>query len=134
MFNFFRKHETNEQISERLLNLCHEGDWGICPPPMDTEVALNELSNFFLGVDFNSSENPQSLSKLVYQIKLKCEPIQRNSITRVDIPNKTGAIYELTNFLLGKGYYIALPISQAQANTEILYDIETKYKNKKSMG
>ena len=134
MFNLFRKHETNEQINERLLNLCHEGDFGICPPPMDTEVALNELSNFFLGVDFNSSENQESLSKLIYQIKLKCKPIKRNLITHVAIPNKYAAIKELTNFLLGKGYYIALPLSNAQANTEILYDIETKFRNKKSMG
>lgn len=134
MFKFFRKHESNEQIRERLLNLCNEGDFGICPPPMDTEVALNELSNFFLGVDFTSSKNPQSLSKLVYQIKLKCEPIQRNSITRVDIPNKYAAIQELTNFLLGERWYISLPVSQAQANTEILYAIETNYRTKKSMG
>ena len=134
MFKFFCKHETNEQIKERLLNLCHEGDFGIFPPPMDSDVALNELSNFFLGKNFNSSEKPLSLSEIVYQIKLKCKPFKRSSITRLDIPNEYAAIHDLTNFLLGDDYYMINPVPQVQANAEILYDIETKFKNKKSMG
>lgn len=46
---FDRKRESNEQIRERLFKLCKEGDYGICPPPMDAQTALNEISKHLLG-------------------------------------------------------------------------------------
>ena len=70
----FRKHETDEQIWERLLKLCKEGDYGICPPPMDANVAINELQNFFLGKDWYVSlpiGHEQVITEIVYQIETK---------------------------------------------------------------
>lgn len=78
MFRLFRKHEplepveTNEQISERLLKLCEDGDYGLCPPPMDADVAINELTTFFLGEDWcvcMPLSREQVISEIVYQIE-----------------------------------------------------------------
>lgn len=80
MFRLFRKHEplepveTDEQISERLLKLCEDGDYGLCPPPMDAKVAIVELSQFFLGEDWcvcMPLSPEQVISEIVYQIETK---------------------------------------------------------------
>lgn len=34
---------------EHVLSLCKPGDYGIMAPPMDAQVALNELCRYFLG-------------------------------------------------------------------------------------
>lgn len=70
------KKETDKEIIERILKLAKPGDYGIFPPPMDAQVALNELCRFFLGDD----------------------------------------------------WYCVTPIHTAQVNTEIVYEIESKYK------
>lgn len=59
-----------------ILGLADDGDYGLCPPPMDAQVAVNELCRYFLGED----------------------------------------------------WYVIMPISTKQANTEIVYAIESKYK------
>jgi hypothetical protein len=38
-----------EKTRKRVLALCKPGDFGICPPPLDAQVALNELCRYFLG-------------------------------------------------------------------------------------
>lgn len=75
----FRRRESDEEIRERLLKLCDGGAYGICPPPMKAQVAVNELCDFFLGRD----------------------------------------------------WYTALSMTSEQVNAEIVYAIETKYKNLK---
>lgn len=38
-----------EDIKKRILSLCDsKKDYGICSPPMDAQVALNELCNHLL--------------------------------------------------------------------------------------
>jgi len=71
--------KNDEETRERLLKLTNEKDYGLCSPPMDAQVALNELCRYFLGED----------------------------------------------------WYTALPESQEQVNTEIVYEIETRYKGKR---
>ena len=75
MFKAFRKHEeTDEQIRERLLSLCKEGDYGTCPAPMDANVAINELKDFFLGKDWcvsTSVGHEQVIAEIVFQIETK---------------------------------------------------------------
>ena len=71
------KKETNNDVAYRVLKLAEQGDYGIFPPPMNAQVALDELCRFFLGED----------------------------------------------------WYTINPISQEQINTEIVYEIECKYKN-----
>lgn len=47
---FGHKKESNEQIRQRILSLCEQDkDYGICPPPMDAQTALNEISKHLLG-------------------------------------------------------------------------------------
>ena len=74
--HYKNKKETNKEIAERILKLTEPGDYGMLPPPMDAQVALNELCRFFLGDD----------------------------------------------------WYCVLPIHTGQVNTEIVYEIESKYK------
>ncbi len=74
--HYKNRKETNEDIANRILSLAEPGDYGIFPPPMDAQVALNELCRFFLGDD----------------------------------------------------WYCVLPIHAGQVNTEIVYEIESKYK------
>lgn len=74
--HYKNRKETNKEIAERILKLAGPGDYGMLPPPMDAQVALNELCRFFLGDD----------------------------------------------------WYCVLPIHTGQVNTEIVYEIESKYK------
>ena len=37
---------------EHVLSLCEKGDYGIFPPPLDSQTALNELQRYFLGDDW----------------------------------------------------------------------------------
>ena len=133
MFKLFCKHETDEQIRERLLKLCKNGDYGICPPPMDANVAINELRDFFLGKDSNSilaDGNKNYFSEIVYQIKSRCK--SQKTIKCIQLTNVYSAINELQEFLLGKDWYVSMPLGHEQVITEIVYQIETKYKKLKA--
>ena len=70
------KKEKDIDIKKRILDLCKEGDYGIMPPPMDAQVALNEICKH----------------------------------------------------LLGENWYVTAPMSVEQINTEIVYQIEKRYK------
>jgi hypothetical protein len=62
------------KVEERILKLTKEGDYGLCPPPMDAQIALNELSRYFLGEDwYTSMPLPQSQvnTLIVYEIENK---------------------------------------------------------------
>ena len=67
------KRETNEEIRERVLSLAEDGDYGIMSPPMDAQVALNELCRHLLGEDWHVV-GPMSLEQIntniVYEIEL----------------------------------------------------------------
>ena len=76
-FGTFRiRKETDKETIHRLLELTDGKDYGIFAPPMDAQVALNELCRHFLGED----------------------------------------------------WYSVNPVSQKQINTEIVYEIERRYK------
>ena len=74
MLRLFKKKETNKEIGERLFNLTDKKDYGIFPPPMNAQVALNELCEYFLGKDWYSV-NPlgaeQINTEIVYEIECK---------------------------------------------------------------
>lgn len=84
MFRLFKRKkkriETDQEMRERILSLCKDGDYGLCSPPMDAQVAINELSRY----------------------------------------------------LLGDNWYIVMPVNGEQANAEIVYAIECKFKNSKT--
>lgn len=72
--------DRDEIIRENIFKLTNGKDYGICPPPMDAQVALNELCRHFLGDD----------------------------------------------------WYTVMPMSQEQVNTEVVYEIERRYKGYKN--
>lgn len=74
----FKKKEKCQERTDGILNLCKDVDCGMLTPPMDAQVALNELRRYFLGED----------------------------------------------------WYVVSPIGREQINTEIVYEIESKYKSK----
>ena len=70
----FKKKETDEEISKRLLNLTDQKDYGIFAPPMKAQVALNELCRYFLGDDWytvNPVSQDQINTEIVYEIECK---------------------------------------------------------------
>ena len=70
----FKKTETEEETRKRLFELTDKGDYGICPPSMEAQVALNELCDFFLGTDWYVTEpisNGQVNPIIVYEIERK---------------------------------------------------------------
>ena len=78
MCKFIFNKETDKERYERLYKLTDMKDYGLCPPAMKAQVALNELCRYFLGEDWLSVN----------------------------------------------------PISQEQINTEIVCEIESRYKSK----
>ena len=148
MFRF--KHETDEQVRERLLKLCKEGDYGMCPPPMEANVAISELRDFFLGQDWYASfpiAHKPSISETVYQIKKKyrfrfCREYIGKMLTSSKKVNSNtcppemdadSAINELRDFFLGKGWYVSLSIGHEQVISEIVYQIEISIKKTRSI-
>lgn len=74
------KRETDEEIRERVLSLAKDGDYGIMSPPMDAQVALNELCRHLLGEDWHVV-NPISLEQIntniVYEIERKYKRVTK---------------------------------------------------------
>ena len=69
----FRK-EKNTDIKKRILSLCKSGDYGIMPPPMDAQTALNEICNHLLGEDWYVTtpiSQEQVNTEIVYAIERK---------------------------------------------------------------
>ncbi len=75
--NIFK--EKEEETRKRVSDLAEDVDCGMMQPPMDAQVAINEL----------------------------------------------------TRHLLGSDYYVMNPVSAKQCNTQIVYDIERKYRRMK---
>ena len=73
--HYKNRKETNEDIAERLLRLTnsHPGEYGIFPPPMNAQVAVNELCRFFLGEDYWTivNNNEQANTEIVFEIECK---------------------------------------------------------------
>ena len=135
MFKLFRRPETDQQIKERVLKLCKKGDYDICPPSMNANVAIDELKNFFLGEDwyvvmpFTSFHKRETDKQIQERISKLCK---NGDYAICPQPmNANVAINELKNFFLGEDWYVVMPIEHEQVITEIVYAIETKYKRLK---
>lgn len=77
---WFRRRETHKERAGRLFKLTNQKDYGMYPPPMDAQVAIDELARYLLGND----------------------------------------------------WHIVMPIGAKQANTQIVYEIERKYREVRS--
>ena len=78
--HYKNRKETNKEIAERILKLAEPGDYGIFPPPMDAQVALNELCRFFLGDDWYcvlQIHTGQVNTEIVYEIESKYNKVNR---------------------------------------------------------
>ena len=66
--------ETDKEIADRLLKLTDGKDYGILPPPMDAQVALDELQRYFLGDNWYTTlplGRGQVNTEIVYAIETK---------------------------------------------------------------
>lgn len=66
--------ETDKETRERVLSLCKDGDYGLIQPPMDAQVALDELARHLLGSDWyivNPVNAEQGNTQIVYEIERK---------------------------------------------------------------
>ena len=69
----YRK-ETEKETLKRILELTDGKDCGIFAPPMDAQVALNELAKHLLGEDWysvNPISQKQINTEIVYEIERK---------------------------------------------------------------
>ena len=69
----FKKKESNKEIAERLIKLTDGKNYGIFPPPMKAQVAVNELCRYFLGDDWYTviNSNEQANTEIIYEIECK---------------------------------------------------------------
>lgn len=69
---YFLKPETPEETKKRLFELSDKGDYGLCPPVMDAQTALDELCHFFLGEDWYIV-TPMHTTQVNYEIVYEIE-------------------------------------------------------------
>ena len=65
--------ETDKDIADRILKLTEPGEYGIFPPPMKAQIAVDELCRFFLGEDYWTivSNNEQANTEIVFEIECR---------------------------------------------------------------
>lgn len=87
-YYIFNPIETDDEIATRVLELAEPGDYGIFSPPLDAQVALNELCRYFLGDDWYSVGNittSQVNTEIVYEIERHYKgKRQKNKFTKGD--------------------------------------------------
>lgn len=69
-----RKEKRILEIQNRILSLTDGKDYGIFPPPLDAQVALNELARYFLGDDIewvSPISNAQANTEIVMKIEMR---------------------------------------------------------------
>lgn len=122
--------EKDAHIVSRVQSLSSDIDSGLCPSPMASDVAVEELRRFFLGTKQSGSNAnaAPSISDTVYQIKRKVKRICFfKKAEYKEVSNADEAVSELIEFFLGKDWYVALPLSFEQCTTEAVYQIEYDY-------
>lgn len=81
LLNFKKREirETDEEIRKRVLRLTKDKDCGILPPPMNAQVAINELCTHLLGEDWhivNPVNGEQANTEIVYAIERKYKRVK----------------------------------------------------------
>lgn len=67
---------------ERIKNLCKPGDYGIFNPPMDAQVALDELCHYLLGPDWYDSSGCTNREQINTEIVCQIEKRYTGAIIR----------------------------------------------------
>lgn len=65
---------------ERIKNLCKPGDYGIFNPPMDAQVALDELCHYLLGPDWYDSSGCTNREQINTEIVCQIEKQYRGAV------------------------------------------------------
>jgi hypothetical protein len=69
-----KRKENDKEIIDRVVSLAENVDCGLMPPPMDAQVAINELCRYILGEDWyvvNPISTKQCNTEIVAAIELK---------------------------------------------------------------
>lgn len=69
-----KRKETEQETFNRLFALIDGKDYGVFPPPMKAQVAIDELCRFFLGDEWytvNPISTEQINTEIVYEIERK---------------------------------------------------------------
>lgn len=71
--HYKNRKETDNDIADRILKLTEPGEYGIFPPPMKAQIAVDELCRFFLGEDYWTivSNNEQANTEIVFEIECR---------------------------------------------------------------
>lgn len=71
--HYKNRKETDKDIADRILKLTEPGEYGIFPPPMKAQIAVDELCRFFLGEDYWTivSNNEQANTEIVFEIECR---------------------------------------------------------------
>lgn len=73
--------KRNKCNKMHILNLCKPIDCGILAPPMDAQVAVDELCRYFLGEDWYSTSGANSSeqinTEIVYEIEMSYKGARR---------------------------------------------------------
>ena len=71
--HYKHRKETDKDIADRILKLTEPGEYGIFPPPMKAQIAVDELCRFFLGEDYWTivSNNEQANTEIVFEIECR---------------------------------------------------------------
>ena len=75
MFGFIENKQADKRdlIKDRILKLTDGKDYGLCSPPMNAQVALNELCRYFLGEGWYTTmpeSQEQVNTEIVYDIEM----------------------------------------------------------------
>lgn len=100
---------------------------------MTAQVAVDELIDFFLGKDWGVKDKTvEELNAIaVYEIENRfyyCkEDDDKKIIKNLETLDAQKALNELSDFFLGKNWYIVDPLCNLQANPIVVIEIEENY-------
>ena len=79
MCKFIFSKETDKERYKRLYKLTDMKDYGLCPPAMKAQVALNELCKYFLGEDWYAvcGSQEQINTEIVFEIERKYKGVRK---------------------------------------------------------
>ena len=79
-----RRAIKQQQIYDRIIRLTDKKNYGICPPCMDAQVALDELCRYFLGDHYYIAlplPAKQANTQIVYDIEMNYKGHNMNTLT-----------------------------------------------------
>lgn len=127
------KYRNDEYMRKYIKSKSEVGDGEFCAVMMTAQVAMDELTDFFLGKDWGAKDKTvEELNAIaVYEIENRfyyCkEDDDKKIIKNLETLNAQKALNELSNFFLGKNWYIVDPLCNLQANPIVVIEIEEKY-------